>query len=106
MPYSCPALRGRRVRIPSPLHRLHRRGSGSEIAAAAIRRLAVAMLFLAVAAAAPASAWAQRFGAEHFTLDNGFQVVVIPNHRVAAVTHMIWYKVGAADDPYGRSGIA
>ncbi|HEY0525005.1 MAG TPA: pitrilysin family protein [Stellaceae bacterium] len=88
------------MRIPSPRHRC-----GNAIAAA-IRRLAVAMLFLAVAAAAPASAWAERFGAGHFTLDNGMQVVVIPNHRVAAVTHMVWYKVGAADDPYGRSGLA
>src|SRR6185436_12625273 len=36
----------------------------------------------------------------------GLQVVVLPNHRVPAVTQMVWYKVGAADDPRGRSGIA
>ena len=34
------------------------------------------------------------------------QVVVLPNHRVPAVTQMVWYKVGAADDPRGRSGLA
>jgi zinc protease len=51
-------------------------------------------------------AGAQRFGAESFALDNGMQVVVVPNHRVAAVRQMVWYKVGGADDPLGKSGIA
>lgn len=41
------------------------------------------------------------FNAETFTLDNGMQVVVIPNHRAPVVTHMVWYKVGAADEPQG-----
>jgi zinc protease len=41
-----------------------------------------------------------------FTLANGLQVVVIPDHRAPVVTHMIWYKVGAADEPKGVSGIA
>jgi zinc protease len=53
-----------------------------------------------------ASARAQRFAAETFALDNGMQVVVAPNHRVPAVTQMVWYKVGAADDPVGKSGLA
>lgn len=44
--------------------------------------------------------------AETFTLDNGLQVVVIPDHRAPVVTHMIWYKVGAADEVPGKSGIA
>src|SRR4030065_2287041 len=34
------------------------------------------------------------------------QVVVIPDHRAPVVTHMVWYKVGAADEPRGSSGIA
>ncbi len=41
-----------------------------------------------------------------FTLDNGLEVVVIPDHRAPIVTHMIWYRVGAADEPPGKSGIA
>lgn len=41
-----------------------------------------------------------------FTLENGLQVVVIPDTRSPVVTHMIWYKVGAADEPKGVSGIA
>ncbi|MEM7650927.1 MAG: pitrilysin family protein [Pseudomonadota bacterium] len=46
------------------------------------------------------------FDAESFTLDNGMKVVVIPNHRTPVVTHMVWYRVGAADEPPGKSGIA
>jgi zinc protease len=34
------------------------------------------------------------------------QVVLIENHRSPIVTHMIWFRVGAADDPVGHSGIA
>lgn len=41
-----------------------------------------------------------------FTLANGLQVVVIPDHRAPVVTQMIWYKVGAMDDPAGHSGLA
>lgn len=41
-----------------------------------------------------------------FTLDNGLEVVVVPDHRVPVVTHMIWYRNGSADDPIGQSGIA
>jgi zinc protease len=44
--------------------------------------------------------------ASEFTLSNGMQVVVIPDHRAPVVTHMVWYKVGAADEPKGVSGIA
>jgi zinc protease len=42
----------------------------------------------------------------HFVLDNGLEVVVIPDHRVPVVTHMVWYKVGSADEPAGKSGLA
>ncbi len=41
-----------------------------------------------------------------FKLANGLQVVVIEDHRAPVVTHMVWYKVGAADEPKGVSGIA
>ena len=41
-----------------------------------------------------------------FTLKNGLQVVVVPDHRAPVVTHMVWYKVGAADEPQGQAGIA
>src|SRR5690625_322031 len=41
-----------------------------------------------------------------FTLDNGLEVVVIEDHRAPVVTHMVWYRVGSADEPPGKSGIA
>jgi zinc protease len=41
-----------------------------------------------------------------FTLGNGLEVVVVPDHRAPVVTHMIWYKVGAADETPGKSGLA
>ena len=41
-----------------------------------------------------------------FTLDNGLQVVVIPDRRTPVVTQMIWYKVGSADETPGKSGLA
>jgi zinc protease len=46
------------------------------------------------------------FGIQHGALSNGMEVYVIPNHRVPVVTHMVWYKVGAADEAWGKSGIA
>lgn len=56
--------------------------------------------------ALPSKAFAKTFNAESVTLDNGLQLVVIPNHRAPVVTHMVWYKVGAADEPMGLSGMA
>jgi len=41
-----------------------------------------------------------------FYLENGLQVVVIPDRRAPVVTHMIWYRAGSADERPGKSGIA
>ncbi len=46
------------------------------------------------------------FNAASYKLDNGLEIVVVENHRAPVVTHMVWYKVGAADEPIGKSGIA
>jgi zinc protease len=59
-----------------------------------------------VLAALPTPAPAKVFSPETFTLENGLQVVVVENHRAPVVTQMVWYKVGAADEPPGKSGIA
>jgi zinc protease len=55
--------------------------------------------------AGPVSArpWVQP---ESFMLKNGMQVIVLPDHRAPVVTHMVWYRVGSADEPPGKSGIA
>lgn len=61
-------------------------------------------LFLAcLVPAAAGEAWVEP---QTFTLDNGMQVVILPDHRAPVVTHMVWYKVGAADEPWGKSGLA
>ena len=57
-----------------------------------------------LAAAAPAAAGGPDI--THFTLANGLEVVVIPDHRAPVVTHMVWYKVGSADETAGQSGLA
>jgi len=67
------------------------------------------IVFLAAAAAiavlsAPALAGADQVA--DFRLTNGLELVVIPDHRAPVVTHMIWYKVGAADETPGKSGLA
>jgi len=65
------------------------------------------LLALAGTVALPCSAEIVSAGAAAgFTLANGLQVVVVPDHRTPVVTHMIWYRVGAADEPPGKSGIA
>ena len=42
----------------------------------------------------------------HTVLDNGMEVVVIEDRRAPVVVHMVWYRVGAADEPPLKSGIA
>ncbi len=67
-----------------------------------------ALLLGALLAVVPAGrpALAGVFDPATFTLENGMQVVVISNHRVPIVSHMVWYKVGAADEEPGKSGLA
>jgi len=62
----------------------------------------------AFAAAVLAGAAHAGIGAQitNFTLSNGLEVVVIPDHRAPVVTHMVWYKVGSADETPGKSGLA
>lgn len=76
-----------------------------------IRTIAISAIFALAALAllgppAASISAAKVFDPQTFTLKNGMRVVVIHNPRAAVVTHMVWYKVGAADEPPGRSGIA
>jgi zinc protease len=63
-----------------------------------------ALVTLVLSTAEPARA--AMYNSESFTLPNGMLVVVVPNHRLPVVHHMVWYRVGAADDPVGKSGLA
>lgn len=67
--------------------------------------LAVASILLGGGMIAGA-ARAQVFNPTEFTLANGLQVVLIEDHRAPIVHHMVWYRVGAADETPGVSGIA
>ena len=62
------------------------------------------LIVAALAGSAPTSAGL--FNPETFTLANGMQVIVVPNHRAPVVTHMVWYRVGSADERPGELGIA
>lgn len=65
---------------------------------------ALALVATAAGAITPVAAGAPKI--TDFTLPNGLEVVVIPDHRAPVVTHMIWYKVGSADETAGKSGLA
>ena len=52
------------------------------------------------------TAKAELFNLKEYKLDNGLQVIVIPNHKAPIVKHMLWYKVGAADETIGKGGSA
>ena len=67
-------------------------------------RLCAAATLIAVAAAQPSHA--QDAKIFQFALQNGMQVLVVPDHRAPVVTQMLWYRVGAMDDPPGLSGMA
>lgn len=62
--------------------------------------------------AAPALVPSQSMGAVpverayRHVLANGLEVVAIPDHRIPVATHMLWYKVGSADEEPGKSGLA
>ena len=74
-----------------------------------LKRLSFLKLFFALfimASCVPSQAPAKVFNAQSFKLDNGLEVIIIPNNRAPVITSMVWYKVGAADEPQGLSGMA
>lgn len=69
-----------------------------------LRLLALCLPILVLCLPLPAAA--KVFGARSFTLPNGLEVVVVENDRAPVATSMLWYRVGAADEPWGKSGKA
>lgn len=69
-----------------------------------MRRILHTAIFLLLLSVSPALAEALK--SEGFTLDNGLKVEVVEYHRAPVVTHMIWLKTGASEDPMGYSGVA
>ncbi len=78
--------------------------------------LAASAATLAIAAATPALADHHRADAgavvapaieyERWTLDNGLQIIAIPDSTTGTVTTSMWYEIGSKLDPEGRSGFA
>tara|TARA_R110000868_G_scaffold262401_2_gene521145 strand:- start:126464 stop:127819 length:1356 start_codon:yes stop_codon:yes gene_type:complete len=50
------------------------------------------------------TAWGLDFS--KYTLKNGMDVYIIPDHRTPVVVNFVWYKAGAADEKNGQTGIA
>jgi zinc protease len=59
-----------------------------------------------VVAAAATPAGAQQVEFEKYALPNGMTVILHEDHSLPVATVNIWYRVGAQDEPPGRSGFA
>ncbi|GGD06734.1 M16 family metallopeptidase [Aureimonas glaciei] len=98
------------------MHRVSRRAAlcalafSTFLSSAAFAEMATAPAPSAVTAMTSAERLAQaeakRPKNESFVLENGLQVVVLPDHRAPVVTQMVWYRAGSADEQPGVSGIA
>ena len=64
------------------------------------------LMFAAAILVGPARAAAPAEKPSQFQLANGLQVVVVPDHRVPIVTHMVFYRIGSADEMPGEEGLA
>lgn len=82
------------------------RNDGTFFTTKLMRTSFLTCLLVALLWAFPAVAAEGSFEVDYFRLDNGLDVVVIPNHRAPVVSHMIWYRTGAADETAGKSGLA
>ncbi|MDP1701962.1 MAG: pitrilysin family protein [Aestuariivirga sp.] len=71
-----------------------------------MRAVKIAVLQLALIFLVILPAHALNVEVANFKLANGMEVVVIPNNRAPVVTHMVWYRVGSADEVSGKSGLA
>ncbi len=64
----------------------------------------ILMLWLLIAAF-PLKAFSSTQVREEF-LHNGLKVLILENHKAPTATFQIWYRVGSASDPLGRTGIS
>src|SRR5690348_1294736 len=94
----------RSQRLPHPAGKRPRRTTAQTMAISArligASLIAGAMLVLSPFARADSPKVFQ------FALQNGMQVLVVPDHRAPVITQMLWFKVGGVDDPPGISGLA
>ncbi len=66
----------------------------------------LALALMLMAQVVPAAHAAAAKTVSEFKLANGLTLVVVPDNRAPVVTHMVYIRAGAADEPPGVSGIA
>lgn len=67
----------------------------------------LSVALLCAAAGLPAAAQTvPRIPFEKYTLDNGLEVILAPDHSTPVVAVNTWYHVGSADEQPGRTGFA
>jgi zinc protease len=71
-------------------------------------RLRKCLLILLLVLCTPVWTRASTFTApiKEQTLSNGLKVIVIEDHKAPLVTFQIWYRVGSADEPSGKTGMS
>lgn len=79
---------------------MNRRGSAASMAFRVVLLVAASLARIGCAGAQQAPDIAE------LVLDNGLKVVIVPDHRAPVVIHMLWYRIGSADSPAGRTGMA
>ena len=68
---------------------------------------ALGAAFICVAAGMPAAAQdVPKIPFEKYTLDNGLEVILAPDHSTPVVAVNTWYHVGSADEQPGHTGFA
>ena len=70
------------------------------------KRLLLLIALMLIAQVSPAADAATGRGVSEFQLANGLVLVVVPDNRAPVVTHIVYVRAGAADEPPGVSGIA
>ena len=65
----------------------------------ALVAIALALMIIPVRAASLAKP-------SEFQLANGMRIVVVPDHRVPIITHMVFYRIGSVDEQSDENGVA
>ncbi len=68
-----------------------------------MRVFVLSLLLLLISSA---SAPAQNFPVREVVLDNGLKVLLLEDHKSAAVTFQVWYRVGSRNELDGKSGLS
>ncbi len=89
-------------RAPGP-----RRWRHALVQSATVAALVLGAWLAASGAVAPVAAQdAGLLNITDYGLDNGLRVILVEDHSAPTVAVDVWYRVGGADDPTGRSGFA